>query len=326
MKFDVAAFLRTLLPALVAAVLAGLGVVYLPPLVNPLPAPVPAPGPAPESGPISSPAPDPQYPRGARRAPAEVVASAEKFCRVAAAPAQFARVPTYMSMWGNQRYGDCVTAEECFAKIADVPNIMIREETAVQWAAQRGFLNGAYLPDVLDAMARDGIQGIDGKVYKDGPKKAVDWTNQADLESAIAQGTVKIAVAADQIQRAVSANRGSSGWSGIGWRNDDNTDHCVSLTGYGTADYLYQQLGRPRPAAVPADRYGYLMFTWQSIGFVDRLSMLAVTREAWFRVPTTAGFDPTPPPPPPPPPPVSDGFSGVLEFQRGALVRLTPAK
>src|SRR5690242_10454368 len=36
----------------------------------------------------------------------------------ASAPAQVITVPKKLSMWGNSQYGDCVTAESCFA-IAD---------------------------------------------------------------------------------------------------------------------------------------------------------------------------------------------------------------
>lgn len=321
MQFDFRAFLGRLLPALLAALLAGFGLVLVPPLVNPPPAPGPAPGPAPVASAGS------QFCRGARPTPQSVILASPRFRPSLSAPAQFALVPDRLSMWGNNRYGDCVTAEECFAKVADAPNCFVSEATCIQWAAQHGVLNGAYLADVLDAMARDGIRAEDGKVYKDGPKKVVDWTNKAELESAISQGRVKIAVAADQIQQSVSVTGGQSGWAGVGWRSDDNTDHCTSLTGYGPAGYLYQQLGRPVPFGVDPQTYGYLMFTWNSIGFVDRPSLLAVTREAWFRTPTTAGFDPPPAPPPAPPGPApqpGEGWTGHLRFERGALVDLTP--
>jgi hypothetical protein len=31
----------------------------------------------------------------------------------------------------------------------------------------------------------------------------------------------------------------------------------------------------------------YLLFTWGSIGIIDRTSMIAITDEAWLRLPTT---------------------------------------
>lgn len=253
-------------------------------------------------------APKPAYKTGLKPTPKSVLAAAPRFHRGGkiGAPAQYAVIPARLSMWGNSQYGDCVTAEECFAKIADAPGVFITEQTCIQWAARHGVLNGASLDEVLDAMARDGIQAEDGKVYKDGPKLLVDYTDASALSAALYQGRVKIAVAADQIMQSVNGTGGKSGWHGTNWRRDDNTDHCVSLCGYGPAKFLYEQLGQPLPAGVDPATPGYLMFTWNSIGFVDRASLLAVCREAWVRQPTTAGYpkppEPTPAPPAPPTP------------------------
>lgn len=245
------------------------------------------------------------YHTGLKPTPAHVLECAPRFekSNKIGAPAQYACIPARLSMWGNNQYGCCVTTEECFAKIADAPNAFITEQTCIQWAAQHGVLNGATLDEVLDAMARDGITAEDGKVYKDGPKLLIaDYSNKATLAAAIYQGRVKIAVAASQIMQSVNGSGGKSGWHGINWQSDDNTDHCVSLCGYGPASYLYSALGVPLPAGVDPAQYGYLMFTWSSIGFVSHDSLVAVTREAWLRQPTTAGY-PQPPEPTPTPTP-----------------------
>lgn len=259
------------------------------------------------AAPPNEPGPKRVYATGAKPSPAKVLATAPRFQKNGkiGAPAQFAAVPTRLSMWGNDRYGCCVTTEACFAKIADNPNVFITEQTCIDWAARHGVLNGATLDEVLDAMHRDGITAEDGKIYKEGPKLLVDLSDKAALEAAIYQGRVKIAVASGQVMDAVNGTSGQSGWFGVNWRRDPRTDHCTSLLGYGPASFCYDALKLPLPAGVDPGTYGYLMFTWNSLGFVSRDSLLAVTAEAWVRQPTTDGYpkpEPTPAPTPMPTP------------------------
>jgi hypothetical protein len=68
---------------------------------------------------------------------------------------------------------------------------------------------------------------------------------------------------------------------------DNNWDHCVSLCGYGTIDWLAQQLQVNVPAGVDGSAPGYGTFTWNTIGIMDVPSMLAITYDAWLRNPTT---------------------------------------
>jgi hypothetical protein len=68
-------------------------------------------------------------------------------------------------------------------------------------------------------------------------------------------------------------------------------DHCVSLCGYGTlADLvaLFAERGVTITVSpgMPAGTW-YALFTWNSIGIVDRQSLLNMTYEAWVRVPVT---------------------------------------
>ena len=239
------------------------------------------------------------FPRGAIPSPRHELLAATPFKPTLSSPPQFARVPKRLSMWGNNQYGDCVSAEEAFAKIADTPNVFIEDQDVINWARRHGVLNGATLTDVLNWMRTDGMPS-QGVVYTDGEKHGVDWTNQQLLCDAIATGTVKIAIAADGIEGSGAGNL--SGWYVVNGGRHRNIDHCVSLTGYGPADYLYGQLGLQRPTAVPAGLFGYLLFTWSTIGFVDHPSMVGFTDEAWVRIPTTTGYTPTPPPIPPVPP------------------------
>src|ERR1700733_5293893 len=114
------------------------------------------------------------------------------------APANFIRAPQRMSMWGNYDNGDCVTAEEAFAKACHTPEIFIPEATAVAWASAHGVLNGANLHEVMVWMQTDGF-AAGGHTYDDGAILSVNWTDPAVLIQAIWEGPVKIGVAADQL-------------------------------------------------------------------------------------------------------------------------------
>jgi hypothetical protein len=188
-------------------------------------------------------------------------------------------------MWLNDVDGDCVTAEECFAKACWVPEIFITDAEAKAWANAHGILNGAMISDVLGWMENGGFQQA-GHVYDDGAATSVDWTNPAVLKNAIYHGPVKIGVSGDQLQTVVDAHPGN-GWIATGFAQDPNEDHCVSLCGYGTFAWLAKQLKTDLPDGVNPLTPGYGVFTWSSIGIMDQQSMLAITQEAWLRNPTT---------------------------------------
>jgi hypothetical protein len=223
--------------------------------------------------------------RGALPTPRHVLASATPHTALLGAPPNYIVIPQRISMWGNLFHGDCVTAEEAFAKACHQPEIFISEQEVIDWATQHGILEGAWLPQVLDLMRNDGFRQ-DGQIYDDGMRQSVDWTQSAILSSAISQGPVKIGIAADQLLR-VWQNSGGSGWFATGFNADDNEDHCVSLCGYGTMAWLAQELNVEVPAGVDGTQPGYALFTWNSIGIIDLPSMLAITHEAWVRIPTT---------------------------------------
>ncbi len=189
-------------------------------------------------------------------------------------------------MWGNDVHGDCVTAEEAFAKACYQSEIFISDQDVITWATQHGVLEGAYLYQVLGWMRNDGFSQ-DGQKYDDGSYFSVDWTQSGMLTSAISQGPVKIGIAADQLSNVWSQHQGRSGWFATGFTADANEDHCVSLCGYGTIAWLAQQLNVSVPSGVDGTKPGYAMFTWNSIGIIDVPSMLAITHEAWLRNPTT---------------------------------------
>ncbi len=232
--------------------------------------------------------------RGAVPTPRNLLASATPFHlapgALLGAPPNLIVKPQQISFWGNYNHGDCVTAEEAFAKACNGPEIFIPEQDVINWATAHGVLEGAQLPQVLQFMQTDGFK--EGAVtYDDGPYYSVDWTNSNTLQSAISTGPVKIGVAGDQLETAWwaagSSQAGGKTWFGTGFTNDTNEDHCVALCGYGTIAWLAQQLNVSVPSGVNGNSQAYALFTWDSIGIIDQPSLLAITHEAWLRKPTT---------------------------------------
>ena len=217
-------------------------------------------------------------------------------------PPSFLMWPVQMSSWNNYIYGDCVTAEEAFAKATaderephhrSVPRVFIPEATVVAWASAHGYLNGASLTAVMRTMQTDGFP-FDKKKYDDGPFNSVDWTNAAILHSAIhTHGPVKIGVGAEDFQSNAngSVTPGTSGWGMYNYAKNQPEDHCVSLCGFGDLAALVDHFKRhgvnvTLPAGMPSGLC-YAMFTWNSIGIIDQQSMLNMTYEAWIRNPVT---------------------------------------
>ncbi|SRR5579871_1505783 len=224
--------------------------------------------------------------RGAHPSSRSALAAAMPHTPVAGAPPNFLTLPRQISSWGNFDYGDCVTAEEAFAKACHQPEIFITDQVAIAWATKHNVLNGAILHQVLQWMQNDGFQE-NGQTYDDGKIFSVEWTNPSTLDSAISQGPVKIGVAATQLETAWRSTNGQTGWFALGFKEDTAEDHCVSLCGYGSLAWLAGQLRVAVPPGVDGTKSGYALFTWDSIGIIDQPSMVAITQEAWLRSPTT---------------------------------------
>lgn len=239
-----------------------------------------------------------RLPRGARPSPRLRIIQAERFKAPVRYPAEYAVVPKQLDMWGNDQYGDCVSAEEAFAKACYQPEIFLQAQTVIDWARDHGVLDGATLTEVLDAMQADGFQ-VGPQRYNDGPYRTVDYSSETDLRAAISTGPVKIAIDANALP---SGAGNESGWYALGGGRYPNTDHCVSLCGYGDSSYLYNALTLPLPSALKSNPQGYLLYTWSTIGFVDHAWLQGTCEEAWIRQPTTVGVPPLGPTPPPPTP------------------------
>ncbi len=233
--------------------------------------------------------PDQSPKRGARPSPRSALAAATPFEAPAGPviPPMRLMKPEEISYWGNLDHGDCVTAEEAFAKACSDPEIYITDDEAIAWATKHGVLEGATLTEVMTWMQNDGFAGSSTD-YDDGPYLAVNWTNSAALCGAIAQGPVKLGIASQQLETAWEAHSRKSGWFGTGWKVEAaGEDHCVTLCGYGSISWLAQHLGVEVPPGVDGGLLGYAMFTWGTIGIIDASSMMAITYEAWLRQPTT---------------------------------------
>src|SRR5262245_54048695 len=114
--------------------------------------------------------------RGAIPSPRSALAAATPSRALIGAPPSFIMVPQRISMWGNDIHGDCVTAEEAFAKTCDNPETFISDNEVIDWATRHGVLEGAYLSQVMQWMQNDGFP--EGSLtYDDGSYFSVNWTN-----------------------------------------------------------------------------------------------------------------------------------------------------
>lgn len=265
---------------------------------------------------------DPRFKRGARPTPKAKLMSAPAF-RATAPPSEFARVPKRLDPWGNFDHGCCVTSEEAFAKGCNEPTVFVPAATVIAWARRYGYLEGADLLSVMQSMQRKGF--ADGaQLYNDGVPQRVDYTDEGTLQSAIVAGPVKIAIDAEALPHAAGNEQG---WWDTEAGEFSHTDHCVSLSGFGPAGWLYSKLGVALPHGLAADQRGYLLYTWATLGFVSHAWLQGTCVEAWVRVPTTVGVPPLPDPAPTPVPPTPTPTptptplpSGVLAVQLSGRV------
>ncbi len=212
-------------------------------------------------------------------------------------------------MWGNDVYGDCVTAEEFFKMAAwsvmqGYPETLFSYNQAVTWATQYGYLNGATITGPMQTMAQHGASLP--PTYNDGPYQSVDWTDYATLCAAIYHGgSVKLGVDGDPLESIVGS---TSGWFASSMSGSQE-DHCIGACGFGTVQECYGILGVPMPAAATAyaSQNAVILFTWNTLGVaVYMAAMVPITGEAWVRIPGTVqqpAPSPTPTPTPPAPTP-----------------------
>lgn len=282
-----------------------------------------------------------KFARGAKRSPGHRVASAPRFLLSAAPPPQFAMIPSAIHMWGNDQFGDCVSAQTCCSMAAWTTHcgnpVVPTDAECIAFARKYGLLNGADLTQVMDIMASKGMT-VGGKLYKEGGYSSVDYSVPLSFQSALCVGPVNVAIDADALP---SGAGNKQGWYAFGGRAGQfpNTDHCITFLAYGPASFCYQSIGVALPAGVDATKACYVCDTWNTLGVVDQDWVMSTMEEAWVRNPTTVGFTPpapnppptpnppvppTPNPPVPPTPPApGTGFTGTLTYANGALMSAT---
>ena len=241
-------------------------------------------------------------------------------------PASFAMIPKQRDMFGNDQYGDCVTAEECFnisavSAYCTGTAYMVAQATWMAFANKYNLLNGADLPSVIQYMQQDGMhQGSDA--ITDGTSAVVDCTNLAAIQNAISNGggnnpnCLKIGIASSTLP---SGAGNQDGWYAFGAGDTSSgEDHCIDWCGYGTAKQCFDALGVTVPSGVdPTKPDCLLTYTWSTIGVTDMAWATGGNNvaEGYIRdstmlngVPWTSGPTPSPVPPPPPGPTPTGNF------------------
>jgi hypothetical protein len=251
-------------------------------------------------------------------------------------------------MWGNDSYGDCVTAEEAanianFCAAAGIPGHVLADADVVTWARKHGFLNGANLTEVMDALQTDGGTGLAGAgaSHYVGPYNSIDWQDRLAICGAIyqSQSQVNIAIASAGLPDGAGD---ANGWIGLTASKNRSVDHCVGLCGYGTLAECCKMCGVSVPSGADPGRFCYLLYTWGTVGIISEEVLWAICGEAWVRVPSSIaepaypapvppgpgpapGPGPLPPPipPTPPTPPTPDPTPGPAPAPFGWLSFLT---
>jgi len=226
-------------------------------------------------------------PRGQFPSPNQDLSVAKRYRGGGSVPESFMSWPAKIDSWGNGTASNSIWAEEAFAKACAEPKVIIPPEVVLSAARQRGSSNFA------EFMQTRGFQ-MDHKAYLDGAFNLIDWTNEAALNSAIANiGPVKIGVASGGLSSGAygRVTPGTSGWAVYGLPQDEPGDECASLCGYAPLAALVDLFRRQGvevnlPSGMPAGLC-YAMFISGSIGVIDRQSLMNITGEAWVRSPTT---------------------------------------
>jgi hypothetical protein len=226
-------------------------------------------------------------PSGELPTPNHELAAAEPYKASGVAPESFIAWPIKIDTWEKENASHSSWAEEAFAKACAEPKVFIPAEVVLSTARECGSSNFA------EFLQMRGFQ-LDGKAYLDGPFHSVDWTNTEALHSAIANaGPVKIGVASSNLISGAQGQvtPGSSGWAIYGLPAGQPQDHCASLCGYGELAALVNlfrlhAIDVKAPSGMPAG-VCYAIFTWGSIGIVDRQSLMNIAGEAWVRIPAT---------------------------------------
>lgn len=249
--------------------------------------------------------------RGAILSPRHVLAAATPHLALPVPTSFFRLAKTPLPFFGNDRYGDCVTAEEYTAKAAD--GRLGTDSEAIASARKWHGLNGADLSTILDYAASGFTVG--GQSVQDGDKQSVDYTNYASLCSAIFQGQVKIACGSNALE-ASGAGQGRP-WV-MNSARMEGIDHCTGIPGYGTFSECCKAIGWTQTVNIGDSTPSVIDETWGSYGVIPYTACLLPimdstpgkgNSEAWLRVPTTIGDAPPTPDVPDAPPQINPALA-----------------
>ena len=97
-------------------------------------------------------------PRGARPTPRHVLAAARPHVHGGTTPPNCFWIPSKLSYWLNDVDGDCVSAEEYFAKAATTnPEAIGSAAEVTNFITTYGLANGAGLTQVMDLVIANGL-------------------------------------------------------------------------------------------------------------------------------------------------------------------------
>jgi len=228
-----------------------------------------------------------RVPSGKCPTPNHELAAARPYKAHRTAPESFLAWPIEIDFWGNEKVDNSTWAEEAFAKACAEPRVFIPTSVVLLASQECGSSNFAAF------MQTHGFQ-MDGTAYLDGPFNSVDWTNTVALNSAISNGgPVKIGIASANPPSGTQSRitSGKSGWGIYGLPTGQEQNYCAGLCGYGPLATLVDLVERRGvnvnvPSGMPSGLC-YAMFMWDSVGIIDRQSLVNITGEAWVRIPTT---------------------------------------
>lgn len=226
-------------------------------------------------------------PSGEFPTPNHEIASAHPFRAGAGAPESFIAWPVEIGSWGRETSISSTWAEEAFAKACAEPKVLIPTNAVEAAARECGSSNFSAF------MQTHGFQ-MEGKTYLDGQFNSIDWTNSLALNGAIASlGAVKIGIGTANFSSGATGRvtPDASGWAIYGLPAGQPETQFASLCGYGPLLGLIELFGRhgvtiSLPPRMPTGLC-YAMFVSNSIGIIDRESLMNIIGEAWARIPTT---------------------------------------
>ena len=130
---------------------------------------------------------------------------------------------------------------------------------------------------VNDQMATSGMVDANGNQWGEGTANYVVLSDQAAMEAALADGPISVTVAAGALQRGVGME---NGWVIVSAPADRGYDHEPAISAAGQFSALASLLGTSLPSGIDPTTYGYMMFTWGTVGLIDRQSLLNIGQDA----------------------------------------------